>query len=205
MNAKTTIPHNDSLHFGKCFPRNFKAQRKMKTLIIILLSILVTSCAGNIPKQEVAIDNQIRIEKDTFKNQIWIKTPLYLSRQGFTDTFPVQLCYRALYESDKRKFIQLYVTSSNTNWGFYRSANGEDGYSFEFVKIDSDVQTSSNMVVTKEFFGLSIPITYLEKMSTKDWKIKVYGKRNSGVFIVPAALSKTFLKKLNHFEANKET
>lgn len=177
----------------------------MKYLLIPFMVIFVSACAGNIPMQESTILNQIKTENDSFKNQTWIETPLYLSRQGFTDTFPVQLSYRALYKLNKRVFIQLYVTSASTDWGFYHSANGEDGHSFEFVKIDSEVETISNIVTTKEHFGLSLPITYLEKMATKDWKIKVYGKRNSGVFIVPAALSKAFLNKLNYFETNKGT
>jgi hypothetical protein len=33
-------------------------------------------------------------------------------------------------------------------------------------------------------------------MKTKDFKIKVYGKRNEGVFIVPELLSKAFYNKL---------
>ena len=172
----------------------------MKIILATLFTITLCACSSTIPTNQEDISNQVIVERDDFKQQTWIRTPLYLSRQGFTDTFPVQLSFRSLYKGDKRAFIQLYVSSSNVDWGFYHSANGQDDYSFEFDEIDNEVSANTGMVTTEEVFGLIVPYTYLEKMASTDWKIKVYGKRNEGVFQVPASLSKAFLEKLNCYE-----
>ncbi|MCL1127921.1 hypothetical protein [Shewanella surugensis] len=175
-----------------------------RPITIVILSILFLSgCVNTVPKDLESISTNIKIEHDSFQNQTWITTPLYLSRQGITDTFPVKISFRSLYKNDMREFIQLYVTSTNVDWGFYHSANGEDGYSFGFSDIDREVSTVGNMVTTEEHFGLIFPIDYLEKMSKKDWKIKVYGKRYGGVFIVPENMSKAFMNKLSCYESDK--
>jgi hypothetical protein len=173
----------------------------MWKLAVAGICIVVASCATNVPKNEEAVYEQIEVERDTFKNQTWIKTPLYLSRQGFTDTFPVRLRFRALYRGGARSFIQLYVSAMDVDWGFLHSANGEDGYSFEFVEIDGIVDSSGGMVTTEEHFGLMVPLDYLERMTEKDWRIKVYGKRREGIFVVPSELSDAFLTKIDCFEA----
>lgn len=158
------------------------------------------TCVSTIPENPSLISSKITINLDTFKNQTWIETPLYLSRQGFTDRFPVQIKFRALYKNDELSFIQLYVTSTNLDWGFFHSANGEDGMKLDFVKIDGVVSSNAGVVLTEEHFGLSIPKDYLTKMMEKDWQIKVYGKRNEGVFVVPSSLSKAFYDKMTCYE-----
>lgn len=173
----------------------------MKKLAILGLILFFVGCASTLPKDSGTIESKVSIEHDSFKDQTWISTPLYLSRQGFTDTFPVNIKYRALYKNGRQVFIQLYVTKMDVTWGFYHSANGEDGYKFEFVKIDGDVDSSGGMVTTNEHFGLEVPASYLNKMVQKDWSVKVYGKRNEGVFIVPQQLTQAFLNKLNCFES----
>lgn len=164
---------------------------------------ILTGCSSNIPTKSEAIASGATIEHDQFKGQTWIRTPLYLSRQGLTDRFPVKISWRALSKNNKIQFIQLYVTKLDVEWGFYHSANGEDGHKFNFVKVDSAVSTGGGMVTTSEDFALEIPRTYLEKMTEKDWQLKIYGKRNEGVFLVPAALSKEFLDKLLCFESGQ--
>jgi len=173
----------------------------MNALYVGMIFVLMTACSSNVPTNSSSIKNNITVEYDSFKRQTWIETPLYLSRQGFTDTFPVNIKFRSLYRKGKNQFIQLYVAKMDINWGFYHSANGEDGYQFDFVKIDSDVDSSGGMVTTNEYFALAVPKTYLAKMSKKDWVIKVYGKRNEGTFIVPMSLSQGFLSKLKCYES----
>lgn len=174
----------------------------MKFITLAIAILMFMGCATSIPKDSKTISDKISIKHDEFKNQTWIETPLFLSRQGFTDTFPVRLKYRALVKNNELEFIQLYVIASNVTWGFYHSAVGEDGKDLEFIKIDSEVDASAGMVTTEEHFGMEVPIEYLEKLSQKDWKIKVYGKRNEGVFIVPASLSKSFLDKVVCYQAD---
>ena len=178
----------------------------MKIILFISLFIILSGCgAGNIPKDSATLQSNVMIRNDNFSNQTWIETPLYLSRTGFTDTFPVRIKFRASYKDGSREFIQLYVTKTDVSWGFYHSANGEDQYKFEFLKIDGNVDADYTLgsVTTKEHFGLGFSIDYLKKMSAKDWKIKVYGKKNEGVFNVPKLLSEAFLAKLICFEENK--
>lgn len=172
----------------------------MKSIMAAMALIFFTACSSNIPKDSGAIASKITVKKDAFKNQTWVSTPLYLSRQGVTDTFPVNLKYRALYQQGQLSFIQLYVTSAGMDWGFYHSANGEDGHAFEFVDIDNQTEVTGNIVSTKEHYALQLPRDYLLKMANKDWQIKVYGKRKEGVFVVPASLSTAFADKLNCFE-----
>ena len=64
---------------------------------------------------------------------------------------------------------------------------------FNFTKIDSEAKVYGSNVKTSESFAVTIPLDYLEKMSTKDWKIKAYGKRGEKIFTVPQIMSKTFL------------
>ena len=176
----------------------------MKITHFALISLALAGCANPIPHSSISPKPEdITIEQDSFKQQTWIKTPLYLSRQGFTDKFPVQISWRALSKDNKTQFIRLYVTKLGTEWGFYQSANGEDGYKFDFLKVDGLVSTSGGMVTTNEHFTLDVSRDYLQKMTTKDWQIKVYGRRDEGVFIVPAALSRAFLERLTCHEAAK--
>lgn len=176
----------------------------MKTTLYVLISLVLVGCASPISQSASSTKPEdVVIERDPFKQQTWIKTPLYLSRQGFTDTFPVQISWRALSKDSKTQFIQLYVTKMGTEWGFYQSANGEDGYRFEFVKVDGLVSTSGGMVTTNEHFALGVSRDYLQKMTSKDWQVKVYGRRDEGVFIVPATLSSAFLERLTCYESGK--
>lgn len=171
-------------------------------LLAITLTSLLSACASTTPTSTKDALSAITITNDKFNNSTTIETPLYLSRKGFTDTFPVQLKYRANYQDSKRQFIQLYITISGGDWGFYNRASGEDGSSLELVKIDNLVGSTSGIVITKEHVGLLIPMSYLSSMSAADFSIKLYGKRRSGDFVVPSSLSKAFMKKLNCFEAN---
>ncbi|MCW5610586.1 MAG: hypothetical protein KIS83_07885 [Rubrivivax sp.] len=174
----------------------------MKFLLVLLLPLAFLGCANTVPPSSSSANaDQVLIETDSFKQQTWVKTPLYLSRQGFTDTFPVQISWRALSKDGRTQFIQLYVLKVGTDWGFYHSANGEDGHKFQFVKVDGQVSTAGGMVTTSEHFALSVPRDYLQKITQKDWKIKVYGRRDEGVFTVPSVLSDAFYQKLVCYEA----
>ncbi|MFW8589918.1 hypothetical protein ACOI22_03860 [Glaciecola sp. 2405UD65-10] len=179
----------------------------MKIFIYLLLVVSLQACVIHLPsipqkapKDASKVSTDITVEYDKFNNTTSIRTPLYLSRKGFTDTFPVQLRFRSTYQNDARLFIQLYVVVSDVDWGFYHSANGEDGYSFDFIDIDSKASVELNMVNTKEVFGVSVPIEYLRKIAGKDWEVKAYGKRKEGTFIIPGSLSAAFLKELECFE-----
>jgi len=175
----------------------------MKTNLLFAVPLLfLIACGGNIPSSHEEISSKITVTKDRFKGQTWIESPLYRSRKGFTDTFPVQIKYRALYENNRMMFIQLYGTASGIDWGFFNSAYGVDGTEIEFIDIDGTVNASGGIVTTTEHFALTIPVDYLEKMSQKDWEIKVYGDRREGVFGVPKSLSKAFLNKLNCYQTN---
>lgn len=165
-----------------------------QTLIAFSISALIA--CGSAPQNHQQISSKITVTKDQFKNQTWIESPRYLSRQGFTDTFPVNIRYRALSVDSEIKFIQLYVTVSATEWGFYNSAFGEDGTELTVNALDQSVDSSAAMVTVQEDFAITLSDQYLEKMAISDWKIKVYGQRKEGVFIVPVALSKAFNEKI---------
>lgn len=172
--------------------------------VAVFFSITETTltAAPKVPKSKQEISKHIEITEDTFKGITRIETKPYISRQGFSDRFPVTIHFRSVYKGGDRLFIQLYVESLNTDWGYYHSANGEDGYSFKFEKIAEEVEKSkaTGLVLTDEHYALELSIEYLENMAKKDWKIKVYGKKNEGVFVVPQQLSSAYLQKLIDYE-----
>jgi hypothetical protein len=176
-------------------------------LLAISLTLLVTSCASIAPSSTTEALSSIIVTNDKFNNSTIIETPLYLSRQGFTDTFPVSLKWKAYYIGSERQFIQLYVSMLRTDWGFYERANGEDGKSLELVKITKNVdyQSSIKMVTVQEEVGLMLSLEYLQKMGNKDFSIKLYGKNDSGDFVVPSSLTKAFIHKISCFEENECT
>jgi hypothetical protein len=168
--------------------------------VAITLALIFTGCATTAPTSVKESFSAITITKDKFNNLTTIETPLYLSKKEFTDPFPVRLKYRAFYAGSERKLIQLYVSVPNIEWGFYDRASGEDGESLTVHKIDSLVGSVGSIVTTEELLGLKIHIDYLKDMGKADFSIKLYGKRNSGDFVVPSSLTKAFIQKLNCFE-----
>lgn len=176
-------------------------QVNIKLIVLIISTFLFWGCSGNIPTKTADIEKGVYIEHDKFKDITWIQTPLYVSRQGFTDTDPVSIKFRSLYKNGTNVFTQLYVLKKDIHgWGFYYSAVGEDGTELKFSKIDSEVGTVGKTVTTEEHFALTVNKDYLKKMSKKEWSIKIYGKRNKSVFKVPMQLSKGFYKKIICFE-----
>ena len=125
---------------------------------------------------------KISIEKDDFDKTSWI----FIAPHGGCQ-------FRALLHGDKLLLIQLSMMTLTNDWFFFHSAHGEDQVQLEFTKIDSEAKVYGSNVKTSESFAVTIPLDYLEKMSTKDWKIKAYGKRGEKIFTVPQIMSKTFL------------
>jgi hypothetical protein len=177
----------------------------LRTNLIALTLILLAGCGSTVPKSTEGALGSITITHDKFNNSTSIETPLYLSRKGFTDTFPVQLKYKAFYKDSKREFIQLFVSISGGEIASYYEASGEDGSKLELVNIDSLIDSVSGIIVTKEYVGLDIPMEYLSLMGDKDFSIKIYGKRKSGDFVIPSSLTKAFIQKLGCFEDNSCT
>lgn len=160
-------------------------------VLALLATIILHSGSANAGKDKVII------EYDKFKNEKTIRTPLRLSRQGFTDKFPVEIAFTAQQANNKLKSIRLYVVATRTDWGFFHSAIGENGYKFRFHEVDRQVGSGGGITTVKEHFALDVPINQLKAMSGKDFEIKVYGKRDGGVFRVPAATTRAFLSALS--------
>lgn len=172
--------------------------KAFKFLLVFFVAVLFSACSGNIPKSAEAVSDKTQLSKDGFSKVYFLKTPLYLSRQGMTDPFPVKVMYRALFDgNDNYLSTQLYVTVLDVSWGFYERAIGEDGERLKLTKLDGVVSAGVGVAVTtEEIMTIAIPLDYLHKMSKGDWSIKLYGKRKEGVFIVPESLSAGFLHKL---------
>ncbi|WP_147434216.1 MULTISPECIES: hypothetical protein [Rhodobacterales] len=172
----------------------------MKTRIGILigLALFLTACVETAPTSINSAAEDISIETDRFSGETTIRSPLYLSRQGFTDTFPVKLAYEASLDDDgELRFVRLYVVATRTEWGFYSSAIGEDNYEFAFSEVDRQVDSIGAIVTVEEHFLLTVPLAQLASMSSTDYEIRVYGRRDSGVFVVPSAVTNAFLQRLN--------
>lgn len=167
-----------------------------KIVTLIVVAAFLAGCMPTNPKDESSAADRVVIETDKFSGERSIRTPLYLSRQGFTDTFPVRISLSAKLGPSQPRTALLLVKKTGTNWGFYNVARGEDQYNFAFKNLDRNVDVGGGIVTTEEYFGLEIPLEQLLKMSSSDYEIKVYGRRDSGVFVVPATVTRSFLQKL---------
>lgn len=155
-------------------------------------SLLATvGCSSTVPSSAGGIE--VTTQQDEFKGQTWIETPFYVIRTGFTDRFPVRVKYRLMKSKGSFQVIQLYVVATRMDWGFYNQAVSEDGLNMRFTEISRSVDRTTNIVMVKEHFAINLSISDLEKMSRKDWAIKIYGKNDEGVFTVPSHLTKGFL------------
>lgn len=177
---------------------------KLLSITISITLIFLAACSSSVPTTTKDALSEISVSKDKFNGSTTIETPLYLSKKGFTDPFPVSLKLKAYYQGTDRQFIQLYVSMLRTEWGFYERAVGEGGDNLKLVKItrDVDYKSSIKMVTVQEDIGLMLSLDYLKKMGYKDFSIKLYGKRDSGDFVVPSSLTQAFIQKLNCFETN---
>lgn len=186
-----------------------KTMLSMKNVYTILLPFTLVILSGCIARAPISIQkaiSDITVSKDSYDNSTEIESPLYLSRKGLTDTFPVRIKLRARYEGSERSFIQLVVSVTHIDWGFYYSANGEDGTKLALTDIDKSVSAASAYyAITTEFVGLEIPMDYLESMSKTNFSIKLYGKNREGDFIVPKSMTQAFLRKLKCHESNNCT
>ncbi|MCL1161503.1 hypothetical protein L2728_06325 [Shewanella chilikensis] len=176
----------------------------MKKIALLLCSLALTSCA-NVPTSQSEAYSGISVSFDRFSSMTRIETPLYVSRKGFTDTFPVELAYRASVKDGKIINLQLYVLASRPDWGFYNTAIDDTGKRLDFATIDKEVGTitgsktyvKNDSVIVKEHFAFNISKDYLTKISNRNIEIKVYGKRDEGSFVVPSSMSSAFNKKLD--------
>ena len=177
----------------------------MKILFTLMLAFVLSGCATTTPNNSSDAAKLITVKADKFNGTTEISMPLMISRKGFTDTFPVSLAYRATLSENKVKLLQLYVTAQRPSWGFYHSANDDSGAALEFVKVDGEVGTllgagadpRYNQVTVTEHFAINLTQKQLETYSKRDTEIKVYGKRDEGVFTVPVSVSLAFSQKLN--------
>lgn len=169
---------------------------KLMRYIIALSIFALTACVEGTPENLAAAASDIQIEYDKFRDETVVRTPLYLSRQGLTDRFPVSIAYEARQKSGRIQSVRLFVEATRTEWGFYQSATGDDGFNFSFFGVDREVGTPGGLVIVEERFSLGVPYEQLRAMSLNDYEIKVYGKRDSGVFVVPASLTRAFLQSL---------
>jgi hypothetical protein len=176
------------------------------TLTLIGSMVFLSGCTATGPTNTTEAQKSISVQYDKFNNTTKIETESYLIRKGFTDTFPVTVKYRSTYQDGNPLFIQLYVTVKNTDWGFFHSARGQDGQVIKFLKITKDVEdikTIGGMVTVDEHFALEFTYSELERLANEDYQIKVYGKKNEGVFTLPSTLSRAFLNKLDCIDKSK--
>ncbi len=174
----------------------------LQTLTVIAASLMLAGCLvsmlpSNIPDTPAGVLSDITVETDEFTNETWISTYNYWTGSNENNTLASNIRLRAHYKQDELAFIQLVISRHSVDWIFYNRAVGEDGYEFELVDIDKRVTTTFNTVGTAEIIGLTIPKDYLHQMSQQDWKIKIYGKRMSGIFTVPKQMSSAFLEKID--------
>lgn len=118
------------------------------------------------------------------------------------DLLLVDYKLRALYKGESKVpvFIQLYATNSASgSWRFLNSATGQDGRDLPFSKIDKNTNVVAGDVATVETFAVEIPLDYLRKMSSSDWKIKIYGDKGDGIITIPSVLTSGFLEKIESY------
>lgn len=170
----------------------------MKKAIMLAMSLaIVCGCAVLYPtwnKTSQDVVASAKVTEDTFKNTKWVTfqtiTPQVLQDRkkvtGTWDTFSGKFLIRASVnpEDNTPKFFQIYISTSETEWGFYNRAIDKEGKELQFVPVDSNV-TSYAGVRTNEQFALTFDKNYLESRKNDNLIIKVYGKKDNFVFYVP--------------------
>jgi hypothetical protein len=130
-----------------------------KSLITILLCTFVSSCASTIGYNFSAgsaesVTQGITYDYDKFQKHGWLSTELYLSSGGETYN-SVTYKFRALYENNKRSFIQIYGRMGSSSWCFLDNAFDEKGNEYKFSQIDREVISGSGGRIF-EHFALTI-------------------------------------------------
>lgn len=140
------------------------------------------------------------VNRDDFRKTAWVHS----NNKAGSSALGMQYWLRALYVEGGLARIQLYCSSREKDWRFYKSATGEDSTELEFISVDTDVGDANvkigGSVDTIEKFALNIPVEYLRKMAGKDWEIKVYGKRGQEVLKVRQKASTQFLGAIDRIE-----
>lgn len=165
---------------------------------------------GFMPDNQKEIDESLKIEKDNFKNITKVSTiPYAIIPEYDTEQIPIKVLYRLnVNENNKLSLLQLYFIKTHSaafglddnKWGFYNEVVGQDGYKFDFVKIDKEITIDRNPMTfnptgvdTNETFAININISQLIKMSDKDYSLKIYGSKKEGVVKIPKHFSSSIL------------
>lgn len=92
---------------------------------------------------------------------------------------------------------QAYVQVLGFDWAFYESAHWKGGQKAEFLKIDSEVKTSSTAYVL-ETFAVGVPSEMLRDSAANGapLEFKAYGKRGEKEVVIPSPYVRGFQKYL---------
>lgn len=173
----------------------------MKILLLgIAVSSLLSGCASKIGYNFSAgstesVTNGITYDYDKFQKHGWLSTELYLSNGG--DTYnSVTYKFRALYEDNKRSFIQIYGKMGSNGWCFLDSAFDEKGNEYQFSQIDREVLSGSGGRIF-EHFALSISKEQLESLAKGNLTFKAIGSKCDSKFTIDKLVSSAFIDSIN--------
>jgi hypothetical protein len=173
--------------------------RNLYKFTVVLFILIITACSSitgyhQPAKDEQSVSKLITYKYDEFEKIGWLSTANYLGQ--FEDGYSgVTHYYRANYDSNnKLVFIQLYMTLMASDWYFIDNILDTKGTKFDFVAIDRQVMSGS---AVHETFAITITKSQLEEFAKSDLRLKVNGKRYSGIFTVSKYLSSAFLHSLN--------
>lgn len=173
----------------------------MKILILsIILSFVVSGCASTIGYNlsvgsEESVMKGITYDYDKFQKHGWLATELYLSSGGSSYN-SVTYKFRALYEDNKRSFIQIYGRMGSSSWCFLESAFDEKGNEYKFSQIDREVISGSGGRIF-EHFALTISKEQLESLTKGNFSFKAIGSRCDSEFTVDKLVSSVFFNSIN--------
>jgi len=164
----------------------------MKIILIAIASLLITGC--NItPKNYDGYSKDISVSHDDFKKITKIKSGSYLLGVENNLVTPVEVNFRAFGKKGIGFSPQLYVFTGASSWAFYDTAYGQNGEEYNVTQISRDVSSGTWV---NETIGIDFTLEQLEKISHKDWKVEISGKKGKTVIMIPADMSKSFFDKI---------
>lgn len=170
----------------------------MKTILILLVAALLTSCA-TAPSIDTMTPDRIRngskAERDDFKKLTSVSSIWIFHGKGDRIVNFQKMQLHAEYKdgSERVNYFVLLQTQRGygQSWAFWKEVYDQNGVRFSLNREASEVQGG---IVTEL---CSIPVTrdYLEKLRTSPVVWKVYGERAEDMFTIQTNLAAGFLAK----------
>ncbi len=164
---------------------------KLRTIIPFVFTMLIMGCASISgydfePDSLADAEGLMSYHVDEFEGDAWLKTEPVVNLEHPSAIYHLRAHYT---NHGKMNFLQVYVNLRVSDWYFLEGV-AMKGESATLTKIDREVVSGGYV---HEDVAVNISIDTLNRMSQRDTKIKLKGKRGDYVFSVNKHISKAML------------